>query len=155
MANRLDELLVSQCCLRIVRRPKTAYNIVGAVGLIGVGLLAYQFFTHDAIILNDTGTGPILAGRSSIRSTYKEGFLVMDEKEVVRTPLLQEKPFYRFRLYEKASTRSPYFEIWSESDQPRISSANGSFKSKVRIELESRKIGALMGDVWFIRDRAQ
>lgn len=79
---------------------------------------------------------------------------MMDEKEIVRTPLLQEKPYYRFRLYEKASDRSPFFEIWGESDQPQISSSNGSFKSKVRIELESRKIGALMGDVWFIRDRS-
>lgn len=134
-----------------MRRPKTAYIVVGVVGLIGVCLLAHQFFTHNAIILNDFGTGLILVGRSNIRSTFKEGFLVMDEKEIVRTPLLQEKSYYRFRLYEKASDMSRFFELWSENDQSKISSARGTFKSKIRIELESRKIGALMGDVWFIK----
>lgn len=137
-----------------MRRPKTAYVVVGAAGLIGVGLFAHQFFTHYSFVSNDSGTGLMLAGRSNIRSTFKEGFLVMEEREMVRTPLLQDKPYYRFRLYEKASERSPFFELWSESDQPNISSAGGTFRSKIRIELESKKIGALMGDVWFIKSNS-
>lgn len=128
--------------------------MLGSLTLFGVFLGIVLFSQRYALAWNDGQPGFSLRIRNHVASTFKEGYLVPQGEKTFATIGLANRHYYEFRLYEAANAKSGFFEVWSDHDQSvRASLQKGSslLGKKVRLELESRKIDLLAGDVWYIK----